>query len=313
MDFVAVDFETASASRSSACAVGAAVVRKGHVEKSLSELIRPPVIEFDDRCVAIHGINAEQVKDAPTFPQIWPQLQDTIGDLPVAMHNASFDISVLTSTLYSYRIPLPDLRFFCTLELSRRYLPGLPNHRLGTLATVFGIPLDHHEPSSDATACARLGVLLTRLADASGVENDYLCDLATYEAQRTDDSIHLGPCVSISLQDIEAAGYCVEAYGPFLTDAAPSDGRFEGMRFVFTGELTFLTREEARSIVELQGGKATTSVSRKSDCLVVGSDALAAKRRGAKVTGKLAKALELQAAGASLRIIDEAEFVEMIR
>jgi DNA ligase (NAD+) len=51
------------------------------------------------------------------------------------------------------------------------------------------------------------------------------------------------------------------------------DSRFVGKTFVFTGTLTKFTREEAGMIVKAKGGKATTSVSKKTDFVVVGEDA----------------------------------------
>jgi DNA polymerase III subunit epsilon len=51
VDFTAIDFETATTNRLSACAVGAAVVRDGRVTDVFRTLIRPPVLDFDKRLV----------------------------------------------------------------------------------------------------------------------------------------------------------------------------------------------------------------------------------------------------------------------
>lgn len=50
-------------------------------------------------------------------------------------------------------------------------------------------------------------------------------------------------------------------------------GRFAGKTFVFTGTMTRLTREEAKRVVESEGGIVTGSVSGKTDYLVAGSEA----------------------------------------
>ncbi|RMF95035.1 MAG: NAD-dependent DNA ligase LigA [Candidatus Schekmanbacteria bacterium] len=73
--------------------------------------------------------------------------------------------------------------------------------------------------------------------------------------------------------------------------------KFEGKSFVFTGALKSFTREEAKRIVEAEGGKASSSVSKKTDYVVAGEDA----------GSKLDKAKEL-----GVTIISEDEFIEMI-
>ncbi len=74
-------------------------------------------------------------------------------------------------------------------------------------------------------------------------------------------------------------------------------GKFTGMNFVFTGTLTKFSRDEAKRIIENEGGHATGSVSRKTDYVVAGADA------GSKLT----KAREL-----GIPVISETEFLEKL-
>jgi DNA ligase (NAD+) len=74
-------------------------------------------------------------------------------------------------------------------------------------------------------------------------------------------------------------------------------GRFAGKTFVFTGSLTRFTRDEAKRIVENEGGHAAGSVSRKTDFVVAGAEA----------GSKLAKAAEL-----GVKILSEEEFLDML-
>jgi DNA ligase (NAD+) len=74
-------------------------------------------------------------------------------------------------------------------------------------------------------------------------------------------------------------------------------GKFTGMNFVFTGSLTQFSRDEAKRIVENEGGHATGSVSRKTNYVVAGSDA----------GSKLGKAREL-----GIPVISETEFLQML-
>lgn len=74
-------------------------------------------------------------------------------------------------------------------------------------------------------------------------------------------------------------------------------GKFTGMNFVFTGTLTQFTRDEAKRIVENEGGHVPGSVSRKTDYVVAGTDA----------GSKLAKAREL-----GIPVISETEFLDLL-
>ena len=76
-----------------------------------------------------------------------------------------------------------------------------------------------------------------------------------------------------------------------------TDARFAGMTFVLTGALTKFTRDEATEKIELFGGKASGSVSRKTTYVVVGENA-GSKERKARELG--------------IPILSEDDFLNMI-
>ena len=77
-----------------------------------------------------------------------------------------------------------------------------------------------------------------------------------------------------------------------------SDTRFSGMTFVLTGALSKFTREEATEKIELYGGKASGSVSKKTNYVVVGENA-GSKERKARELG--------------IPILSEDDFLNMIQ
>lgn len=83
----------------------------------------------------------------------------------------------------------------------------------------------------------------------------------------------------------------------FQSKRIVTDARFAGMTFVLTGALSKLTREEATDKIELFGGKASGSVSKKTSYVVVGENA-GSKERKARELG--------------ISIISEDEFLRMI-
>ena len=82
------------------------------------------------------------------------------------------------------------------------------------------------------------------------------------------------------------------------TNTTAVDGNLSGLNFLFTGTLTQLKRSDAEAMVEARGGHILSGVSSKLNYLVVGEDA----------GSKLEKAKKI----ASIRIITEADFVELI-
>lgn len=78
---------------------------------------------------------------------------------------------------------------------------------------------------------------------------------------------------------------------PHLTIENPTERKqnsnLSGKTFVLTGTLESMTRDEAKDLIRLQGGKVSSSVSAKTDYVVVGSEAgskeAEAKRLGVKI------------------------------
>jgi DNA polymerase-3 subunit epsilon len=156
MDWAAIDFETANADRASACALGLVVVQEAQIVKHRTWLIRPSKVCFDLNNVIIHGITADHVADKPTFAELWDEVHSEIRGMPLVAHNASFDISVLRHTLDDYRIPHPDLDYYCTRAISRALWPTLPSYGLELVSHYLGLPFTHHTVEGDVLACATI-------------------------------------------------------------------------------------------------------------------------------------------------------------
>jgi DNA ligase (NAD+) len=80
-------------------------------------------------------------------------------------------------------------------------------------------------------------------------------------------------------------------------DVLTDESKFNSMTFVLTGELTSMTRKQAKQSIELLGGKVTGFVSKRTDYVVVGD----------KPGSKLKKANEL-----GVKIINEKEFFDLL-
>ena len=152
--FVAIDFETADQGRDSACAVALVRVEEDRIVHKVVRLIRPPRREI--MFTYVHGLTWNQLKDQPTFAQVWPEICPILeGAAFLAAHNASFDKGVLEACCRAARLPVPPLPFQCTVQMARKAWSLFPT-KLPNVCAHLGIALDHHEAGSDAEACARI-------------------------------------------------------------------------------------------------------------------------------------------------------------
>lgn len=153
-DFVAIDFETADHGRNSACAVALVRVEGNRIVKSENYLIRPPRKKFIFS--HIHGITWQDVVDSPSFAELWPRLSRIMKGVDfLAAHWAPFDRSVLNACCKTSRMQPPDLPFVCTVALARKVWSICPTN-LPSVCQHLGIHLKHHDPVSDAEACAKV-------------------------------------------------------------------------------------------------------------------------------------------------------------
>ncbi len=122
MNFVAIDFETANEKRNSPCSIGIVVVKDGKIVEKVHYLIKPKEMRFMPINIGIHGIRPHMVKDELEFDKIWEKIKGYFNNNLVIAHNASFDMSVLRSTLKLYNIKMPSFEYICTMKLSKKFL-----------------------------------------------------------------------------------------------------------------------------------------------------------------------------------------------
>jgi DNA polymerase III subunit epsilon len=98
-----------------------------------------PDRDVQEDALAVHGLSRDFLKDKPLFQDIADEWLAFLGDAPIVMHNASFDIGFLNAELQ--RVPKPPLtpeRVVDTLLLARRRHPAGPNS-LDALCKRYGI------------------------------------------------------------------------------------------------------------------------------------------------------------------------------
>src|SRR6202795_317472 len=85
-----------------------------------------PERDIPAEALAVHGLSSEFLADKPLFAHVVEQFLEFIGDAPLVIHNASFDIAFINAELDRVKLPpIARERLVDTLLLARRQHPGV--------------------------------------------------------------------------------------------------------------------------------------------------------------------------------------------
>lgn len=300
MDFITIDFETATSQRHSPCEIGLTFVKENQIIETKSWLIRPINNEYDGFNIYIHGITPKETENKPEFDVIWNEIKPLIENQFLIAHNAGFDISVLRKTLELYQLSFPTLDYSCSYIFSKKVWEGLPAYDLKTLCKINNIELKHHRAGNDSKATAELAIKAFETAGVNSID-DFPEKLKTTigrlynggykpsETKRTYKSKDLSKIVGDPAKHNE-------------------ESIFYGRTVVFTGTLSSMVRTEAQQKIADIGGINGKSVTKETDFLVVG-------QQDYRVVGddgmskKQEKAMKLIETGSTLEVISEDDFL----
>ncbi|MEQ8379960.1 DNA polymerase III subunit epsilon [Parvibaculum sp.] len=98
-----------------------------------------PERDMPEGAFKVHGLSEEFLRGKPKFADIVDEFLAFIGDDPLVIHNASFDMGFLNAELKKIgRTALPMARAVDTLDIARRKYPGAQNN-LDALCRRFGV------------------------------------------------------------------------------------------------------------------------------------------------------------------------------
>lgn len=178
--FVAIDLETTGLDDDKDEIIEVALVRfvDGVPTQTFDCLVKPGQ-EVRPFIHTLTGIDATELAQAKPFAEVAQEVLAFIGDAPLVAHNASFDARFLKYALQRVGIAFENHPVFDTLLLSRIAWQAVANHRLETLISSLGIPLESaHRALPDAKACGQIFCKALDLIDAfSPFEKYYLAKL----------------------------------------------------------------------------------------------------------------------------------------
>ena len=137
-----IDFETTGATPAHgarATEVAICLLEDGRIVDRYASLMNAGV-RIPSFITQLTGITNAMVAAAPPADAVMREAAAFVGARPMVAHNAAFDRQFWRSELAHCGLTAAN-DFACTLLLSRRLYPDAPNHKLGTLAQWFDLPV----------------------------------------------------------------------------------------------------------------------------------------------------------------------------
>lgn len=327
-NFVSVDIELATDISTSICEIAFCKFIDGQEPVIAQSLIKP----VDGPSVGamqfmIHGIQTEDLINAPSLGSVWSQFEEFIGDLPLVAHNATQDFKKLTAALALEDIQISDYEFFDTMTISRNssYLIADESYGLEDLCNQLEIEWFEAQRSSggyghaaavDAAACGML--FLELLKPFNGDVLETLDNLGMRAGQISQGQVKYGntknpkksfwsSMKTFSANDFEAMKNDLVSQGFELK----ANHHFSGKNFVLTLFFEGWSEPEIWLAVALSGGEMKTSISKKVDFLLEGVDPTGRYPAGTTSKSKEARAL-IEGGKSTLEILDQQAFMDSL-
>ena len=154
-----IDFETTGATPAQgarATEVAICLLEDGRIVDRFASLMNAGV-RIPSFITQLTGITNAMVAEAPPAETVMREAAAFVGTRTMVAHNAAFDRQFWRNELAHCGLEANN-DFACTLLLSRRLYPDAPNHKLGTLAQWFDLPVSGraHRALADAEVAAHL-------------------------------------------------------------------------------------------------------------------------------------------------------------
>lgn len=138
------------------------------VTHSFQSLINPE-IDIPYRITKLTGIDNKMVENAPIFYMVAKQVVELTAGKTFVAHNVNFDYKFIQEEFnrLGYNFQRKKL---CTVQLSRKIIPGYPSYSLGNICNALGINIEaRHRAAGDALATVKLLSILLKKSQEQGM------------------------------------------------------------------------------------------------------------------------------------------------
>lgn len=297
ISFVMIDLETTGLNSYNAEIIEFAAIKyiNGQPVDKFHTLINPGV-KIPKDATQVNHITDKMVEDQPRMDVVIDKIYDFINHEVLAGYNVEFDIQFLNQAFKKHGKYIENIIVIDVLTLARKALrkSEVENYKLDTIKQYFQIDTPSHRALDDCNSAFQVMVRCVELRSQQPAKSSKVDDLNVKKNNKNfrSDSKKISTLVCEN------------------DELDPSHPLF-GKICVLTGELSTMSRSNAMQAIVNAGGVLKTSVSTKTDYLIVGhQDHEVVGEDG--LSGKQEKAHDLISKGINIKILNETDFLETL-
>ena len=279
MDFVAIDVETANNDITSLCQIGIASYANGKLVNEWSSLINPQA-DFGHFNIKIHGIQPHDVKNSPTFSDVYQQIAKLLSNKYVVSHTF-FDRTAINNSIQKHGLPPIQNKWIDTVKVARKTWGHIPlaSYGLANVCQFIAFKFNHHDALEDAKACG--AIMSAALLDTDTKPADWYTPPTPKKPKPKNKK-------------------------PNFPTPNPQ-GKLIGHTIAFTGKLS-VTRTKAAQLAANQGCIISKYIQWHTNYLVIGSST----KNAVGKTSKQIQAESFNNQGHKILILTEQDFQNLI-
>ena len=297
ISFVMIDLETTGLNSYNAEIIEFAAIKyiNGQPVDRLHALINPGV-KIPKDATRVNHITDKMVENQPRIDEVIDKIYDFINHEVLAGYNVEFDIQFLNQAFKKHGKYIENIIVIDVLTLARKVLrkSEVENYKLDTVKQYLQIDTPSHRALDDCDAAFQVMVRCVELNS-----------LQPARSSKVDDQN-----VKMNNKNFRSDSKKISTLVCENDDLDPSHPLF-GKVCVLTGELTAMSRSNAMQAIVNAGGVLKTSVSAKTDYLIVGQQDHGVVGEDG-LSGKQEKAYDLISKGVNIKILNESDFLETL-
>ena len=312
MHYTILNLKMADEQSQSLCSIELIEMHHKHILDKKSWVIQPELLYISPMCYKRYHLKASDLVDAPYLYEAWPDILPHLQGKVILCHKAIEIFSILLKALDRYGLAYPNCEIGCTLMISKRLYPHLPNHHFHHLRSHMDIP---HSLENEVSEIDLMVSLMSKVID--------ILNCTTLSQLLDQLQLQLGeitPLVSTpiiwpsfigSLNDkLLIPNESISLVSPHTLTTLPYS--FLGKVVCLTGPLESMVRIDAVKKLHALGATYSSSVTSQTNVVltnVKNPELLPFE----SLTSKLRRALILKAQGQSIDIIHEETFLQAIQ